>query len=518
MSYRSRTAYSVMNVGVSLGGYIVNTLLGFICRMVFVRCLPAEYLGINGLFTNILSMLSLADLGIGTAIVYALYKPLAEQDNEKVASLMKFYSSAYRVIGCIVAIVGLCLLPFLKFIIGETPDIKENIYIIYIVYLFNTCLTYFFSYRGSLLVAAQRNYVQTGVSYVITILQSIIQIVILQVTHEYFFYLGIQTIGTFIYNIIISKWAKHDYPYITNKDIKPLLKNEKASLIKNVKALTINKITDLLVNSTDNIIISYFSGLGAVGAASNYTLLSSTLSSITNQFFNGLTASVGNLNATENEQYRYAFFKILQLANFFIFAWATLGIMFVSGDMVGLFFGSNYILPSNIPFVIALNFYIVTMQTAVNTYRSTMGLFRYGQYTLVFTATINLALSLWLGKRWGLFGIYIATAIARILTNTWYLPYAVFKYGLKRNVAEYFKRYFQYALILIIDGCFCYLLCTLCRFSYLINVILKIIICSAVSILMFWIFFHRTTEYTFLKNKMKQIIKHIITRIKTGVI
>ena len=155
MSKRSRTEYSLINIMVGMGGYFFNTILGFICRMVFVKCLPAEYLGINGLFTNILSMLSLAELGIGTAIVYALYKPLAENNEEKIASLMQFYGKAYRVIGCVVGVVGLALLPFLHSLIGETPGIKENIYLIYAVYLFNTCLTYFFSYRASLLTAAK---------------------------------------------------------------------------------------------------------------------------------------------------------------------------------------------------------------------------------------------------------------------------------------------------------------------------------------------------------------------------
>ena len=512
MKHKSRTEYSVMNISAGLAGYIINTLMGFLCRMVFVRSLAPEYLGINGLFGNILSMLSLAELGIGTAILYALYKPIAEENHEKIASLMKFYGKVYRVIGLIVAIVGLCLIPFLDIIIGEAPNIKENIYIIYVVYLFNTCLTYFFSYRGSLFMASQRNYVQLGLSYTITILQSIIQIVLLLLTKEYYLYLAIQTIGTFVYNILISQWAKREYPYINGSNIKPLSKREKRNLAKNVKALTVNKLTDLLVNSTDNIIITYFNGLVAVGTASNYTLLSGALSTITNQIFNSLTASVGNLNAIESQAYKYKFYKILQMANFFIFGWATLGIMFVSEDLVGLFFGTNYILPQKIPFVLALNFYLVTMQSSITTYRSAMGLFKYGQYTLIFTAIINLVLSIWLGKIWGLFGIYFATSISRILTNVWYMPYAVFKYGLKRNPIEYFKKYLLYAFLLIVDGVICYFLCSFCQFPYLINAILKAIICSVVSNVVFWIVFHKTEEFAFLKMKLKSLINRVLKK------
>lgn len=507
MSKRSRTEYSLINIMVGLGGYFFNTIFGFICRMVFVKCLPAEYLGINGLFTNILSMLSLAELGIGTAIVYALYKPLAENDEEKIASLMQFYGKAYRVIGCAVGIVGLALLPFLNSLIGETPSIKENIYLIYGVYLFNTCLTYFFSYRASLLTAAQRNYVQLAISYLITTIQSVVQICALLITHEYFLYLGIQTLGTFIFNIVISRKTIKDYPYIERKDIKPLAKEEKLSLFKNIKALTVSKISELLVNSTDNIIITYFSGLITVGAASNYTLFSGTISTLTNQIFNSIVASVGNLNALEDKEGRIRFFKILQLANFIIFGWATIGICFVSSDLVELCFGKSYVLSASIPAVLALNFYIVTMNSAVMTYRSTLGLFKYGQYILIFTAAINLSLSILFGKWWGLFGIYLATAVARMLTNTWYIPYAVFKYGLNRKMREYCALYMKYLLVIVIDGMICYFICSILKFNIVFNVIFKIIVCSVVPNMTVILFWGRTEEFQYIVEKGKKVIK-----------
>ena len=506
MANKSRTEYSMINIFVGFAGYFINTILGFVCRMVFVRCLPAEYLGISGLFSNVLSMLSLAEMGIGTAIVYALYKPLAEHDEEKIASLMKFYGAAYRVIGCVVGVVGLALLPFLRFIIGQTPDIKENIYVIYVVYLFNTCLTYFFSYRASLLTAAQRNYSQLGISYFITIVQSIVQMIALYLTHEYMLYLGIQTIGTIAFNIAISWKTVHDYPYIEKRDIKPLEKEEKKSLFINIKALLVNKLSCVLVNSTDNIIITYFSGLITVGAASNYTLFSGTLSTLTNQVFNSLVASVGNLNATNSEEGAFSFYKILQLANFIIFGWASIGILFVTSDLVELCFGKQYVLSPSIPFVLALNFYLVTMQSAITTYRSTLGLFRYGQYTLIFTAVLNLAFSIALGNVWGLFGIYIATSFARMLTNTWYIPYAVFKYGFHRKPMEYFVIYARYLLIIVADIGLCYLGCSWVRFSPAWNVLIKVIICSVVPNGMAYLMFRRTKELNYLKDKAKRIM------------
>ena len=152
MKKKSRLEYSILNIFTGIWGYILNTILGFICRIVFVRCLSAEYLGISGLFTNILTMLSLAELGIGGAIVYALYRPLAEENKSKIATLVEFYGKAYRIIGIIIGIIGLSLIPFLKIIIRDIPDIKESVYLLYCIYLFNTVIKYFFIYRSSLII------------------------------------------------------------------------------------------------------------------------------------------------------------------------------------------------------------------------------------------------------------------------------------------------------------------------------------------------------------------------------
>lgn len=511
MGKKSRTEYSVLNIITGLGGYALNTVLGLVCRMVFTRTLSAEYLGVSGLFTNILSMLSLAELGIGSAIVYALYKPLAVDDKEKVASLVKFYGQCYRVIGVVVAVIGVALMPFLHLLIDE-PNIQENIYLLYGLYLFNAASTYFFSYRASLLMAAQQNYIVTGVNYIITVAQSVLQIIWLFATHHYIGYLIIQCVCVFIYNIVVSYIAQKEYPYIAEKNIKPLDKDEKGALVRNIRALVIWKLCGLLVNSTDNIIITFFNGLATVGLASNYTLLSGTLNSLLNQLFNGITASVGNLNAVESKEKKIAMFNIINLANFWLFGWASIGIFVVSTDIVRLLFGSSYVLPLSIPFVIALNFYMVGMQNAVWTYKNTMGLFRQGRYLLIVTAAINLVCSIWLGKMWGLFGILFATAISRALTNTWYDPYAVFKYGLEEKVSIYFKKYGQYALILLLAGAICYGICALIHISALVDVILKFVICCVVPNLVFFLCFHKKEEFQYFRDLTYRVFRRIFKK------
>lgn len=505
MKKRTRTEYSILNIATGIGGYILNTILGFACRMVFVRCLSADYLGVNGLFTNILTMLSLTELGIGSAIGYALYKPLAENDEEKIASLVKFYQRAYHIIGIVVACVGLALMPFLNIIIQEKPAISESIYLLYLINLFNTASTYFFSYRSSLLVVAQQNYIVSGLNYIITILQSILQSLFLVITHNYLGYLMIQTAGTFIYNVTISTIAGKRFPFIKAKNIRPLPREERQSLFNNIRDLTIYKISGLLVNSTDNILITFFKGLATTGVASNYTLLVNTLNSLLNQVFNGLTASVGNHNATESDEKKFEMFSFLNLMNFWIFGWAALGIVFCSTDLVRLCFGNEYVLSISIPLVMALNFYTVGLQNAVWTYKQTMGLFHYGRFLQIITAILNIVFSVILGYKCGVFGILFATFLARLFTNLWYDPYAVFVYGFGKSPMLYLVKYIQYLVVLGIAAGVCYIVLTPIHMPIFAQIILKILLCSIICNMIFYIIFRKTQEF----QKVKEIAKNV---------
>ena len=506
MERKSRTTYSLINMFANFAGYGINIVLSFICRMVFVRCLAQEYLGVSGLFTNVLSMLSLTELGIGTAVVYAMYKPIAEDNHEKLASLMKFYGTAYKVIGCTVALFGLALLPFLDLIIGDQPGISDNLHFIYLLYLFNSASSYFFSYRTTILTASQRNYVVVFINYIVVIFQNIIQIIVLLTTKNFTAYLVIQILCGLATNIITSQKAKKDYPFIAQKNVKPLSREEKRGLVKNVKALTVYKLSGLLVNNTDNIVITYFDGLVTTGIASNYTLLSGMLSSLLNMVFGSMTASVGNLNAKESDETKYRVFKALNLANFWLYAWGAVGIIVVSGDLVQLLFGENYVLPQSIPIILAINFYMVGMQTTVLNYKSTMGLFRHGQYLLLITAAINIVGDIVLGSKFGLLGIFAATAVSRLFTNTWYEPYAVYKYGLHRNPVQYLWIYLKYLGLLILCTGLCYFLCAMLKVSLVPRILLKILVCSVVPNSVFLCVFGRTEEGKYLKEKAVSIL------------
>lgn len=513
MKERSRTEYSLINFSTGVFGDVLNILIGFACRVVFVRMLGSEYLGVRGLFTNILSVLSLAELGIGSAIIYALYKPIAEKDEDKIAAIMQYYKKAYMVIGLIVAALGLAVLPFLDDIIRSKPDIKESIYLIYLLFLFSTVSSYFFSYRASILTASQRTYVIQGYNYVVTILQSILQIVFLVLTHEYITYLVIQIAGGLAYNIAISTKAAKDYPYIKKKDVPPLPTAERRSLFVNIRALAISKLSGVLVNSTDNIAITFFNGLSVTGLTSNYTILSGMVDQIITPFFNSFTASVGNLNATSTSEKSYFIFRVLNMMNFWLYGWGAIGIALVSSDLVSLLYGSKYVMPAHIPIILAVNMFSIGMLHAVYTYKSTMGLFRYGQFLLFFTGFINIALDVILGKKLGVFGILLATLGARICTNLWYEPYAVFKYGFHISPWYYWKRYLFNLVALAAAGIPSFLLCNICQFPIALNVICKFVICSIIPNAVFWLFFKNKEEFSYLMDSAKSILSKVLGRV-----
>lgn len=511
----SRTEYSIINMMASIGGYVLNIILSFICRIVFVHQLGSEYLGINGLFSNILSMLSLAELGIGTAMLYALYKPVADNNYKKIAAYMKIYRYAYRIIGCIIGGMGVALIPFLNFLIKNPPNINENIILLYLLFLFSTMSSYFFSYRSSILIANQRNYIVLTISYIVVIIQNIVQIIMLFISKNYLLYLIIQVVFVLISNILISNVAVREYPFIKSNDASKLSRDEILALVKNIKALTVTKLSGILVNNTDNIVITYFRGLITTGVISNYLLLTNTINSLVNQVFTSISASLGNLNAVGKQEHKYIVFKALNLINFWLYGWAAVGIITLSGDIVELFFGEKYVMDMEIPVVLAINFYMLGMQCVVGLYKSTMGLFRYGQYILLITAGINLAGDIILGKKYGVIGILGATVIARLFTNTWYEPFVIYKHGFQKKFHEYILRYIEYAIVLLITCVISFEICELFHSSFEMSFIVKVLVWLLVPNVCFVVAFKKREEFKYILNAAGRLkIRYIKNDLK----
>lgn len=506
MKTDSRTLNSFKNITTGILGQFFLTGISFINRTIFIYCLSSEYLGVNGLFTNILSLLSLAELGIGSAMTYALYYPLATKNYEKLKALMGFYSKAYRFIGLFVLLFGLLLIPFLDVFINETPTIEEHIIIIYLFYLFNSVITYFYSYKQSLIMADQKNYISLITNYVITIVQSVLQISILILTQNYILYLIAQSMMSLLYNIIISKIADKLYPFLKDKNKVILDKESRGELFVNIKALVTIKLSGILVNNTDNLIISYFSGLSTVGLASNYSMLISLITNILTQIFNGVTASVGNLNAQISSEERETWFDRINFLNYWTYGVCTICIAILINDVIEIWLGFRYLLPKSVVYILVVNFYTVGMQSSIWLFKNTLGLFKHGRYLLLVTAGINLILSFLLGSLEGIFGIMLATLISRLLTNIWYDPYVIYKHAFNKSMRLYIRKYFMFLFYLLLNYIISLIIVSNIIVTNVFFLMLKILICFIITNCVYLIIFIKNKEFEFYKNILSSLL------------
>lgn len=492
-----RIRNSIRNIITGLLGQLIITITGFISRTFFIQTLGTTYLGISGLFSNILTLLSFAELGIGQAIIFSLYKPIAENDEEKVCSLMYLYEKVYRFLFVLVLIIGLALLPSLPFFIKDIDTIP-NIRVIYVLYLANSAISYLFAYRSSFITACQKNYIINYVSFCCNILMCICQVMTLLIFKSYFVYLGIQMVFGFIPNIFSYFYSEKQFPFLKRKDILPLPQKELKKIKDNVKALIMYKIGTLALNSTDNIIISSFVGIATVGIYSNYTLLTTTVSGFLSSIFNNLTASIGNLNARESDEQKLFIFQVINLATFWFYTVCSICLFICMTPFVRIWIGDEYVLPMSVSLITALNIYIAGMLFAPFNFRQTMGIFVEGKWRPIISAIINIVVSIVFVKWWGLVGVLWGTAVARMTTNVWFDPYLVFKCGMHTSPMPYYKDYIKKAILFILIACLCWVMTKNIPDSNIFLVVLKCGVTFTVSNIIILLCYFRGREFKYL--------------------
>lgn len=501
-----RIKNSLKNIYSGLVGQILLLITNFVTRTVFIKLLGSTYLGVSGLFSNILSLLSLAELGVGQAIMFSLYKPIAENDTEKIHALMSIYKKVYRYVFLFVLVVGLALAPFLRYIINDFDKIP-NITIIYVMYVFYSASSYLFAYKTTLLTATQKNYIVNRTTYVFSLIMMTVQVVVLFLFRNFIVYLLVQIVITISQNIYTAHKATTLYPGLKSKKVIPLEKTEKQSLVKNVKALMIYKIGTLALNSTDNILISSFVGIVKVGIYSNYTLICTSVTSFLSTIFGNLTASIGNLNAVETKEKKIEIFNVINLTTFWLYAVCSICIFCAANPFIEVWIGTDYLLNYRELFIVVLNVYIGGMLFAPFNYRQTMGLFVHGKLRPIISAIINIVASIILGKLYGLEGILWGTVIARVTTNVWFDPYIVFKKGLEQSPLPYFIDYIVKLCLFLLTGAAAYYLSSLIPNTSIIYVVIKAAVAFIISNIVFLLIYGRKSEFKYLWNVGKLLLQ-----------
>lgn len=511
----SRIENTSKNFIFSLLATFVTSITSFVSRTVFIHVIGVTYLGANSLFSNILSMLSLTELGLGSAIGFSLYAPLAKGDTSTIKSLMRFYKKAYRVIALVIAVLGMALLPFLDYLIKEPGDI-QHISFIYIVFLYNTIVSYLFTYKTTLVIADQKGYLITNISTVINVVTVVIQTVILFAFKNYFVYLIVGAVLGTVQWYFINRHIYSLYPYLKDKDILPLGETERKTIATNVKAMVFHKFGELCINQTDNIIISSFISIAAVGIYNNYYMIIGIINRFAQSIFSAATASLGNLIATEDNSKRYETFKHYNFLGFWVFGWTGICLYVLLTPFVQLWLGNDFIIDNLTLGLVMINYYLVGMRVTIGNVKMAAGLYAQDQWAPIVQAIINLLVSIVGAIHLGLAGVFLGTVVSSIAVPCWYRPIVVYKYAFNRPVREYFFTYLKYMFVVFLCLFFVLIINRFIIDAWIRNTYVKfffemltcVIVPNAVIILLFY----RTSEFSYLLNVLKSLFKRMLNR------
>lgn len=501
----SRLKNSALNFASGFLGRVLAILLNFAVRTIFIYCLNEAYLSVNGLYSNILTVLSLAELGFGSAMVYRMYAPVAVKDYQKTAALLQFYKKIYIIIGVVIFLLGLCVIPFMDYIIKDKPDIS-GLTLYYILFLVNTSISYWFSsYKASVLYADQKEYIKTNVQNTMAILQSGLQIVLLLLFRKYLLYLLIQLAGNIFLNLYVAHLVDKRYPEIQTYQGASLSTEERVQIRKDTEALVLSRFGHVALNGTDNIIISAVVGVLWVGRLSNYTLICDSVTSVLCQITAAITGSLGNFFATEDKHAGYALFKKVEFLNFWLYGFSFIALVTLLDPFVQIWAGERFVLGLPISIAIAINFFVAGYMNTLWVFRSTIGLFKQGKFRPILVAILNIILSIFLGKLWGVFGVLFATFLSRAAISLWYDPLILHRYGFEVSCKPFFARYFRRVLLLttILIVMLAIRYAVLSSATTVLRFAVMTMFTAIVPNAIFWLAYHRCEEYAYFRSIVK---------------
>lgn len=462
----SRTTNTLFNFTSSVGGQLLTVAMNFFVRTIFIQTLGKSYLGINGLFSNILTMLSLAEFGVGSAILFKLYEPIAKDDHHRIAVLMKFYKTVYRLIGIGVAAIGLCLIPFLPMLINDYDKLEAlhiNVVLIFILYLFKSVSSYlFFAYKSAIVKANQKEYFLNVISYVFMIGSGVVQMICLLLFRSFEVYILINVLEVILQNIVCARFSDKMYPFINEKTDDKISWDEVKGIFKDCSALFLYKLNSVVLKATDNIILSKFIGLGIVGAYSNYYVFYANLSKLMNKVFNSVSHSLGNLHVGTDKKHEYQIFKAVDLITVIMGGTSCIGIFVVADEFVRTWIGEEWVLAQPFSLLMGIEIYTLAIRIMLSKYRTTMGLFQQAKFRPVAGMLINLIVSIALVKNWGICGVLVGTITADWTTYMWYDPMIVHKHGFGKgfSVTQYYVKNLGYLAVVFCVGVVDWLICT----------------------------------------------------------
>ncbi len=443
-----RVQSAARNIGFGYIGNIVTQLLGFILRTIFVAHLGDTLGGINDLYTGILSVLSLAELGVGTALNYSLYGPVARKDYEKIKSYMLLYKKAYRVIGLVIAVIGLAISPFLPYLVKQPGGVTvRDLTLYYFIFLFNTVSSYFVAYKYSLVNAEQNNYIQTNINTITKMITVTIQILVILTTENFYLYLLTAAFVELAQKIFVSVYLNKRYPYLKDKNVSRLSKEETGEVVKKTKALVFHKVGDVARLQTDSMIISAFISVQQVWYVGNYNMILTSVSNFVNIIFNSVLSSFGNLIATESREKQYSVFKVYRFFACWIYGFSAVGFFVLLTPFIIIWQGEGSVLAVSVVASILIDYYLKGDRIVLSNFKTAAGVFEQDKYLALIQGAVNLVISIVLVQKIGLVGIYIGTIVSGLIANIT-KPFIIYKVCFDKEVKSYFVDSLKYLTVL----------------------------------------------------------------------
>lgn len=513
MSKQSKAQKSFFNVVTGIFGQGLSYVLSFIIRTVFIKTLGELYLGLNGLFANVLSVLSLTELGFGTAIVIDLYRTVVKKDDEKSKQYLQLYRKAHYVVGCVIFAVGLILTPFLHLLIKDSGSLALiNYRLIFILYLCNTTFSYFFfSGRTAYLNAEQAEYKSRIITYIFKFLEMLLQIITLFVFKNIYVYLIIPIVlgivSECVKGILVGKW----YPLVKEKPEGKLSKEEKKETWKNVSSVALYKVSGVVINSTDNILLSSFISIIVTGLYSNYLIIVAAIKTMLEKCFSAFTASLGHVNVEggENTEHKYFIFKTISFLNFWFYGFCGVCLFVLFKPFITFWIGEEYVFDSLTEVIIVVNFLVFGLQETMGTHRAAYGLFQKGKWRPLFSVILNILLSILfiiiMPEKYGVIAVLLGTILSNLFVTWWFDALVVHKYAFNIKPYKYYLEYWLRFLYIAIFAIGLKVVCSLFSVSPIVDFILYGLLIFIVYNGVFVGLFGKTKEFKYFINTLKSL-------------
>lgn len=509
----TRTNYSIKNSISSLISNFISFFFVFISQSIFIKILGAEYLGLNGLFSNILSVLSIFELGIGSAIVYNLYKPIASNDEKTISALVNFYKKAYFLIASIILLFGILILPFIKYTINDI-NIDINIYIVYLLFLGSTISSYFIAYKRSLIIAFQKNYIINIVHAFYLIFLNLSQILILVYSKNYYLYLSLKIIYQIFENFAIMIYANKNYKFLNEYKKCKIDKKTEKDIFTRVKALFLHKIGGIIVSGTDNIIISKFFNLVTVGLYNNYNIIFNGVNLLFSQLISTTTASIGNLLTNGDVEKNFEVFKKIRFLNYWISVFTSVSILTIINSFVTIWIGKEYIISFFVVVVLVFNYFQKMQRQVYMSFKDAGGIWIEDKYVSLIESLLNIFFSILCLKIFGLAGVFMGTIISGLILWCYSYPKFVYRKLFARSYLDYARETLGYILLFAIIACETYLVSYVVVFNNVwLQLISNTIIAVTVPNLTLVLIFRKKEEFNYFVNLLKKMLTKIMGRV-----